>query len=180
MSAPGYCYAIETDDAFKFGFSSEPWRRLAGINSTTPSPARMVGYVAASKIQEARLHELLRKFKIRGEWYRKCPITIAIARLFPVRSAARGPSGLKSPELNGPAAIEARSALEAAICDAANLSAVWDDIATKSGLSPRRVRGIWHGEARRIMPREIELIREAVALRRASRPLGQSSHQVTL
>jgi len=178
VSAPGYCYAMETDDAFKFGFSSEPWRRLAGINSTTPTPARMLGYVAASKIQEARLHELLRKFKIRGEWYCKCPVTVAVANLFPAKSPARSPRVMIGPELNEPAAAEARAALEGAICDATSFGLVWDDIAAKSGLSSRRIRGIWHGEARRIMPREIELIREAVALRRAARPAGQSSHQV--
>lgn len=169
---------MEIDDAFKFGFSSEPWRRLAGINSTTPTPAKMVGYVAASKTQEARLHELLRKFKIRGEWYRKCPVTEAVANLFPAKSQSRSPRLLVSPDLNEPAAVEARSALEGAICDATSFGVVWDDIAAKSGLSARRIRGIWHGEARRIMPREIELIREAVALRRAARPAGQGTHQV--
>ena len=68
----GYVYAIENSDGLvKIGWSSDPNRRLAKINSDTSSPCRMVGAIEGTREQESALHQLLSASSKHGEWFNK-------------------------------------------------------------------------------------------------------------
>jgi DNA-binding transcriptional regulator YdaS (Cro superfamily) len=67
----GFVYAIERGDLVKIGFSEKPQRRLSKINSDAGAPCRLLGYVEATRQQEAELHSLLAPHRSYGEWYRR-------------------------------------------------------------------------------------------------------------
>jgi DNA-binding transcriptional regulator YiaG len=65
----GFVYAIQSGALVKIGFSAKPRLRLTKINSDASGPCRLLGYVAATKAQEAQLHGLLAPHRAYGEWF---------------------------------------------------------------------------------------------------------------
>lgn len=67
----GYIYAIDGGDAVKIGWSGDPRRRFYKVRSDNPSAIGVIGFIAATLVQEKALHGLLAPWRIRHEWYRK-------------------------------------------------------------------------------------------------------------
>lgn len=70
----GFVYAIESDGLVKIGYSTNPKRRLNTIRVNRVSHCELLGYVEATRKQEAECHELLKSEHKRGEWFSKGPL----------------------------------------------------------------------------------------------------------
>lgn len=56
-------------DALKIGWSRAPARRLQEIQVGNPSPLKIVGCVAATRLIEPALHQLFALSAVSGEWF---------------------------------------------------------------------------------------------------------------
>jgi hypothetical protein len=68
---PDSVYFLETDNAWKIGFSTMPSKRLASYRTTMPNKIISEKFVRASRAQERWAHKLLAAHCIRGEWFAK-------------------------------------------------------------------------------------------------------------
>lgn len=67
----GYVYAIRSECGLvKIGWSSDPIRRLSKIQSDTPNKCVLVGAYVGGRDLEAEIHDQLRPWRVRGEWFR--------------------------------------------------------------------------------------------------------------
>jgi hypothetical protein len=57
------------EQSMKVGFSSDPMRRLATLQTGSPSWLGMYAIIPGSKTDEAKFHAALRPHRIRGEWF---------------------------------------------------------------------------------------------------------------
>lgn len=151
----GYCYVAETPDALKFGYSQAPWAR--NPRSEKFGYAKIVAYTAGSRIQEARLHELLRPWRIEGEWYQRAPVTESAAALFPKREGRTIVN-----DIVDEAYRENRDAARALILQCMQPGRIIGRelrrISHEAGFRPRRVRAMWHLEARSISDVELQIL----------------------
>jgi hypothetical protein len=71
IAESGAVYAIRDDErkAVKIGWSTDPIRRLAQLQTAVPHPLRLTAFIAGSKNVERSLHELFSDRHVRGEWY---------------------------------------------------------------------------------------------------------------
>lgn len=67
----GFVYAIgDGEGRVKIGWSSDPVRRLTKLGSDCPQSAVLLGVVPATKAQEKQTHEILQRWRIKGDWFR--------------------------------------------------------------------------------------------------------------
>lgn len=83
MSAPGYIYAVESGDSVKIGWAGAPLRRLSELNVGSPGTHRLIGFVSATRSQEAELHQLLAPARVRGEWFSRSIVVNHFLDLLP-------------------------------------------------------------------------------------------------
>jgi DNA-binding transcriptional regulator YdaS (Cro superfamily) len=76
----GFVYAIENSDAVKIGWAKDPVRRLSELNVGSPSQHILIGYKAATKFDERRIHSACAEHRIRGEWFSKRGEVIAFIK----------------------------------------------------------------------------------------------------
>lgn len=73
---PGrFLYAIVTVDDpkyVKFGIATHPERRFSGIQSSCPLELRLEAVVPHAAWLEREIHESLKRYSVRGEWYTGC------------------------------------------------------------------------------------------------------------
>ncbi len=149
----GYCYVAETPSFYKFGFSDNPRLRLVALRDSAGELVKLVGYATGSRTQEARLHELLNRYRSHGEWYFKTATTDKIAALFPKRRGSlRQPVASADKE-------EAKRLLKLCLRPGETFLSQIDRLAVELDLPERRVRAIRNGEARRITSREFDRLR---------------------
>lgn len=67
----GYVYAIRCGSRVKLGWSVYPWQRLADLRIGNPEPCELVGTVEATRKQEAELQQILRPWRVQGEWFQE-------------------------------------------------------------------------------------------------------------
>jgi hypothetical protein len=79
----GFIYAIQSGDAVKIGFAAEPARRVSELNVGSPSIHRLLGFIEGTKEQEAEAHRLLRRWRVRGEWFRLEGAVLAFVHMLP-------------------------------------------------------------------------------------------------
>lgn len=79
----GFIYAIESGDAVKIGYAADPVRRLSELNVGSPGTHRLLGFITGTKAQESEAHILLRRWRVRGEWFRKEGAVLAFLALLP-------------------------------------------------------------------------------------------------
>lgn len=85
----GFVYAIAADNGLvKIGHSAQPKKRLAKISSDASSPCRLIGYVPATREQEAALHQVLLPSRVNREWYRRDTAVQMFLDLLPKREFA--------------------------------------------------------------------------------------------
>lgn len=149
----GYCYVAETPNLYKFGYSDNPRLRLVSLRDEAGELVSLLGYATGSRTQEARLHELLNRFRSHGEWYFKTPVTEAIAALFPARRARPRSTDTTADRQ------EASRLLKLCLRPGDTFISQVDALAADLHLPERRVRAIRNGEARRIAPHEMSALR---------------------
>lgn len=159
----GFCYAMESPDRFKFGWSEDPRARVYGVKTSAREPITLIGYVHGSRTQEALMHELLRAHRIEGEWYVKNPVTRKVAALFPACSKATRAQNDIFVSLRGNRE-QARSLIKQCLAGGASLVSEFPRLSSESGLNARRLRAIWNNQARLVTPAEIAQL-EAAAQR---------------
>jgi hypothetical protein len=75
MSGPpsriGWIYVIRNDsaNAVKIGFSTSPLRRLAQLQTASPSPLWIVAMIYSSQAFETLLHNSFGDRRMSGEWF---------------------------------------------------------------------------------------------------------------
>lgn len=72
----GQVYFIEDREAraIKVGWTSrDPAKRLRVLQTGCPRPLALMGSVEGSKGDEKALHDRLRAYRLRGEWFSDCP-----------------------------------------------------------------------------------------------------------
>lgn len=57
-------------DLVKIGYSSNPWSRIAQLQTSTPFSLRLGVTAPGTRITESRLHQRFRVHHIRREWFR--------------------------------------------------------------------------------------------------------------
>lgn len=70
----GFVYFIAIGDPYithvKIGFTrSNPYARLADLQTGCPFPMRMLGFILGCMAQERELHDVLRDYRVQGEWF---------------------------------------------------------------------------------------------------------------
>jgi hypothetical protein len=86
----GFIYFIQCGERVKIGWSRDPKRRLVKIQSDNGAPCILLGSVPGTLDQEAEAHDLLRPWRISGEWFD--------GSAAPVREACRFFGGLNAPD----------------------------------------------------------------------------------
>lgn len=71
IAEQGAVYAIRDDvrSAVKLGWSTDPLRRLAQLQTAVPNVLRIVAVVAGGKTLERGLQQEFKDRRIRGEWF---------------------------------------------------------------------------------------------------------------
>ena len=77
-----YVYAIASDRFVKFGISVNPKRRLAGMQTSCPLDLELVGFFEGDEALEKRIHKKLRRFRVRGEWFKVGETTLNFMSAF--------------------------------------------------------------------------------------------------
>lgn len=76
-----YFITNESQTTVKIGYSSDPKRRLGSIQTGQFEKLLLFGTAPGTKKVEKHLHELFKKFRIRGEWFHFAPIKEQIVSL---------------------------------------------------------------------------------------------------
>ncbi len=80
----GFVYLIRSDAGlYKVGYSASPVRRLALLQTASPYPLTLIGFVAGTREDESALHVLLRPWHQSGEWFRDCAAIQHLQQTFP-------------------------------------------------------------------------------------------------
>jgi hypothetical protein len=84
----GHIYFVQCSRFVKVGYSGNPARRLLGLQIGNPYELKLLGTVRGSQSGEEALHELLRKYHHKFEWFRLVPrLSTAIRELCNVPDA---------------------------------------------------------------------------------------------
>lgn len=80
----GFVYAVaDGEGRVKIGWSRNPIRRLAQIAIACPRKVELLGYVQATRDQEAEVHTLLSRWRLGGEWFALVGPVIAFVEMLP-------------------------------------------------------------------------------------------------
>jgi hypothetical protein len=74
-----YVIAEEDSDFCKVGWSDHPPRRLALLQTGNPHLLRLAGVYPGDCRDEAKLHQRLARWRVRGEWFR--PVTVVLGEV---------------------------------------------------------------------------------------------------
>ena len=85
VSSQGYLYFVGADEGpIKIGMTSNPKKRIKGLQTGHPHKLRYLALVPNASLQEAVYHERFAKHRLEGEWFTRHPDILAeIARLTP-------------------------------------------------------------------------------------------------
>jgi hypothetical protein len=66
-----YFIACEPLEAVKIGYTGQnPYARLAGLQTGSPAPLKLLAYVRGTQDEERRLHSVFAPLSIHREWFR--------------------------------------------------------------------------------------------------------------
>ena len=79
-SAWNYIYIVKCDEYYKIGYSFNVVNRLNSLQGGNPYPLELilVRKLPEAKYFESVLHNVFKKFRIRGEWFKISPQNIEI------------------------------------------------------------------------------------------------------
>lgn len=157
-----FVYALEADQAFKFGISCNPHYRAPSLGHAF-GPSRLIGYVPGTMEQERRLHASLLAYSMRGEWYAKNDVTRAAASLFEgcPDMCISGANSRRDENLRHLAA--AKEMLATLMLPGEFTMSFLARIANELGVSFRFVKSIWYQESASIQAGDLDRIKRAVA-----------------
>lgn len=69
----GFVYFIRAGDFIKIGFSDDPRKRLAALQSAHPHLLEMIGFMPGTMDDEYRIHCIFGLLHVRGEWFNDDP-----------------------------------------------------------------------------------------------------------
>jgi hypothetical protein len=75
----GFVYFIQCGERVKIGWSRDPKKRLVKIQCDNGAPCILLGAVAGTLDQEAEIHDLLRPWRLSGEWFDGTAAPVAAA-----------------------------------------------------------------------------------------------------
>lgn len=88
----GHIYIIRGNaDRFKIGFSVDPISRLGTLQISNPDRLILEGTIPGTQEQERQLHLMLDPWRVRGEWFERCP---AIEHIISVATKTSDPPAL--------------------------------------------------------------------------------------
>lgn len=64
----------------KIGYSENPQRRLAALQTACPAKLELVRVFAGEKRDEAALHDRFAKHRVQGEWFAETPVILALGQ----------------------------------------------------------------------------------------------------
>lgn len=62
----------------KIGYSANPAARLVKVQADNPAECVLLGQVLGEKADEARLHNMLARHRLRGEWFAPSPAVLSM------------------------------------------------------------------------------------------------------
>jgi len=68
-ASAGFVYIAECGGRYKIGYSKEPVKRIAGLQTGNPELVKLVGTIPGTPAREDELHRAFRAKHIRGEWF---------------------------------------------------------------------------------------------------------------
>lgn len=168
-----YIYALAAAEHAKFGLSSRPELRRISIASDVGIDFELVGAIPGNLHHEVELHDALAPYRVAGEFYRRCDAVDRVMALFAPYPLARIETIRRAKSAPTGDAATAKGFLQE-LCDRRNtLQHEWLRLSKQLGMNERRVRSIWHGEARAILASEMDQLRNAASALR-----GAVSHQI--
>lgn len=69
----GHVYFIQAGDKVKIGFSTRPLDRLKALQTSHPDQLKIIGTMLGLRRLEGHLHDMFRRWHVRGEWFQVCP-----------------------------------------------------------------------------------------------------------
>jgi len=71
-SSSGYIYFVKPQGSsvVKIGFSTDPDKRLRSLQLMNHTPLKIVAKIKATQRDEQWLHQELKAYRVRGEWFR--------------------------------------------------------------------------------------------------------------
>ena len=154
----GYCYVAQAGDLYKFGWSDDPRQRVFSLSGQIGQHVTLIGFVKGGRVQEGRLHELLRRFRVHGEWYHKNHVTDRVAALFPRKGAFHKTNRDLFAAVRSDR-DEARELMRQCLEPGRPVLAQVAAIGASLGMGRRRARAIWGREARVVLPAEMASLR---------------------
>lgn len=163
--------------AIKIGWTGDLHRRMQNLQSATHETIEVLATLPGDAILEAHLHERFAECKLHGEWFRSSqPLLDLIGAV--KAGAYRSPAGYQAQSREprcttlGTKRADAQEEAQHLIGIIAGPRALGDRIKTSlarvaeaTGLGERRVRAMWHREARSILAEEMGRLREIAAKR---------------
>lgn len=71
----GNIYAVKAGDYIKIGFTKgDVWERIAQLQTGCPQELRLLGTGPGGRYMEKSLHNILKDFRVHGEWFRDEPL----------------------------------------------------------------------------------------------------------
>ena len=80
---PVYLIQVGEDGPIKIGHANDPWRRLSELQTSNPTPMRLLALLDGEEAEEAALHLRFQGLRIRGEWFDPSPELTALAAEHP-------------------------------------------------------------------------------------------------
>lgn len=102
-SGPGWIYFV-VDNRYrhmKAGWSGNPIKRLADLQTGHPLPLKIIGIIPGSYSYEAAIHRTFHRYRTAGEWYRYSPLKSVVDELIDA-NGYRGAAGFASKSRNSP------------------------------------------------------------------------------
>lgn len=69
MTKEGYVYVAKCEDRYKIGWTQNPSRRMASLQTGNPFEIELVGFIPGSMSDEERFHDHFASKRCRGEWF---------------------------------------------------------------------------------------------------------------
>lgn len=65
-------YFIRSEDYIKIGYSTDPWLRMASLQTGNPKPLEMIAVCPGDYEMERELSLSFKDYHYRGEWFHRC------------------------------------------------------------------------------------------------------------
>lgn len=170
-------FAQAASGAVKIGWTADLPRRTKNIQCGSHEPIDIVTSLHGDASLEAHFHQRFAEDRIHGEWFRASPELLDLIRRIKA-GLYQAPCGFQ-PETPSKQGLDLKLAGRQTLGEARELIGViagplamgekvkttLGRVAVATGLRERRIRAIWHREARAITAAEMDCLRRVATLR---------------